>query len=187
MPAQLRRKLTYEDFERFPDDGQRHEILDGVHFVSPTPYVRHQLVLGELALQVHGFVRHHRHLGKVFLGPLDIVLSNHDIAAPDLLFIADSRSGIVTEKNIQGAPDLVVEIVSKDTCWRDFGLKRDRYELLGVEEYWVVDPDRDTMTVFRREGDLFVEPVRLSAAADDRLTTSLLPGLEILLRDLFAR
>jgi Uma2 family endonuclease len=187
MPALPRRKLTYEDFEKIPDDGKRHEILDGVHFVSPTPYVRHQFVLGELALQVHGFVRHHRHLGKVFLGPLDIVLSRHDIAAPDLLFIADSRSGIVAEKNVQGAPDLVVEIVSRDTRWRDFGLKRDRYELLGVGEYWVVDPDRDTMTVFHREGDLFVEPVRFSAAADDCVTTPLLPGLEIPMRDLFAR
>jgi Uma2 family endonuclease len=179
-------KLTYEDFERIPEDGLRHEILDGVHVVSPSPTLRHQRISGRLHLALGSFVKAHA-LGEVFYAPADVLLAEHDIVEPDLFFVAQARAGILTEKNVQGAPDLVVEILSPGSRHRDLVVKRERYELLGVQEYWVVDADRDTVAVYRRESDRFRRPLRLSAAADDRLTTPLLPGLEIGLRDLFAR
>jgi Uma2 family endonuclease len=179
-------RLTYQDLLELPDDGKRHEILDGAHFVLETPYLRHQRVSGRLMMRIYG-LQESSGLGETLIGPFNVVLSEHDVALPDILFVSEGRKGIVTEENIQGAPDLMIEIVSPDTRTRDFGLKRDRYERFGVEEYWVADPDGDTVSVFRREGNRFADPLVLSASADDRLTTPLLPGLEIRLGDVFAR
>jgi Uma2 family endonuclease len=180
-----RRKLTYEDYERIPDDdGLRHEILDGEHYVSPAPFTQHQRVAVKLSVCLHFFVEEHG-LGEVLTAPCDVLLSRHDIAQPDILFISTERAGIATEKNIQGAPDLLVEILSDDTRKRDEGIKREIYERSGVNEYWLVDPVRQTALVYRREGGRFQRTGRFAAAAGDVLTTPLLPGLEIPLAKIF--
>jgi Uma2 family endonuclease len=180
------RKLTYQDFERFPDDGQRHEILDGVHVVSPSPTPEHQFFLTDLAEILNRFVRERR-LGRVSVAPLDVLLSQHDIVEPDLLFVSTERLGIVGPKNLGGAPDLVAEVLSPGTRRRDLGEKRARYEQLGVQEYWVFDLDAATTQVYRREGTGFLPPIFLAAGRNDLLTTPLLPGLEISLREVFER
>jgi Uma2 family endonuclease len=180
----VRRKLDYQDYVHFPDDGQRYEILDGECYVTPAPTVGHQGVSAELHLVLGAFVRAHR-LGRVLYAPVDVLLSEHDIAQPDLLFVSNERAGIFTAANIQGAPDLVIEVLSDSTRRRDEGLKRDRYERCGVGEYWLLDPRRRTVRVLRRSGAGFLPPVELSAAAGDFLTTPLFPGLEISLREVF--
>lgn len=185
MAVHSPRKLTYEDFEKIPEDGSRHEILDGAHVVTPAPTPFHQSVSSATFVALYTLVRERR-LGKVFYAPLDVVLSDHDIVEPDILFISAARVGILTDKNAQGAPDLIVEILSPRTRHRDLGEKRACYELLGVLEYWVLDPDTATALLFRRHGDGFLPPIRLSAEADERLTTPLLRGLEIPLREVFA-
>jgi Uma2 family endonuclease len=185
MAAHSPRKLTYEDFAKIPEDGRRHEILDGAHVVTPAPTPLHQGVSGAIFVALYTFVRERR-LGKVFYAPLDVILSDHDIVEPDILFISSARVGILTDKNAQGAPDLVVEILSPGSWRWDLGRKRARYELLGVLEYWVLDPDGATALLFRRDGECFLSPIRLSAELDERLTTPLLPGLEIPLREVFA-
>jgi Uma2 family endonuclease len=179
-----RRKLTYEDYVLFPEDRQRHEILDGEHYVTPAPPFRHQGVAGNLHLILGPFVREHR-LGSVYFAPADVLLSKHDIVQPDLLFISNERAGIVTEANAQGAPDLVIEILSDSTRRRDETLKRDLYDRFGVREYWIADPQRRAVRVFRRSGAGFVAPQEFSAAAGDVLTTPLLPGLTIRVSEIF--
>lgn len=178
------RKLTYEDYLRFPDDGRRHEILDGEHYVTAVPYPWHQAILGELYLWIGNFLRQNR-LGRVFFAPVDVLLSKHDIVQPDLLFISNERLTALTEKNVQGAPDLVVEVLSGSTRRTDEGLKLERYELLDVREYWAVDPSRNVVRVYRRSGDRLRKEAELTAAAGDRLTTPLMPGLEIPLTEVF--
>jgi Uma2 family endonuclease len=89
----------------------------------------------------------------VFLSPLDVVLSYYDVVEPDLLFIAGDQAGIMTEKNIQGAPALVVEVLSKSTRKRDAQTKRRLFERTGVREYWLVDPELDTVQIFRPSAD----------------------------------
>src|SRR5579885_1440196 len=106
----VRRKLTYEDYILFPEDGQRHEILDGEHYVTPAPTLHHQDAIGNLFLKLAPFVREHR-LGKVYLSPADVLLSEHDVVQPDLFFVSNERRAILTEANAQGAPDLVIEIL----------------------------------------------------------------------------
>jgi Uma2 family endonuclease len=177
-----RRKLTYEDYVLFPEDGQRHEIIDGEHYVSPAPIPKHQLVLVELTTSLNSFVKPRR-LGRILAAPTDVLLSRHDIVQPDLLFISNERASILNDKNIQGAPDLMIEILSKSTRKLDEDLKPGRYEQLGVREYWIVDPIAEWVRVFRKEGESLRQMAELSVG--DVLTTPPLPGLEIPLRDLF--
>jgi Uma2 family endonuclease len=179
----LPRKLTYDDYALTPEDGQRHEILDGEHYVSPAPFMRHQDVAANLFDELSPFVRKHR-LGKVRFAPVDVVLSIHDIVQPDLFFISTQRLGIITEANVQGAPDLVIEILSEKTRRQDEGLKREIYERYGVQEYWTFNPDRKSARIYRRIGNRLRLVAELSAAGDV-LTSPLLPGLEIRLADIF--
>jgi Uma2 family endonuclease len=181
---QANRKLTYEDWLRFPEDGQRHEILDGRHYVTATPTLGHQGASGNLYLILAPFVREHR-LGRIYYAPVGVILSPHDIVEPDLLFVSNRRAGILTEAIVQGAPDLAIEILSPSTRRRDETLKRDRYELWGVEEYWLVDGRRQLVCVYRRSGAGFGAPEEFFATAGDVLTTPLLPGLEIRVADIF--
>lgn len=179
-----RRNLTYEDYVLFPEDGQRHEIIDGEHYVSPAPIPKHQRVSMRLSVRVGGLVET-RQLGEVYAAPIDVLLSRHDVVQPDLLFNSNERTAILKEKNIQGAPDLVVEILSDSTRKLDEHLKLARYELLGVLEYWIVDPIAERAHVFRAAEEELRRVAELSAEAGDVLTTPLLPGLEIPLRELF--
>lgn len=178
-------KLTYEDFLQLPDDGLRHEILDGEHFVSAAPNVRHQVVLVNLLMALHAFVKP-RQLGRVFVAPLDVLLSPHDVVEPDLLFVRAERSGLITTANVQGAPDLLIEVLSPAGRKRDEVIKRDRYEQTGVAEYWLVDPEAETVKVFRREGERYGRPQLLTLRDGDVLTTPLLPELVIPLATVFA-
>jgi Uma2 family endonuclease len=180
----VRRKLTYEDYVLFPEDGKRHEILDGEHYVMPAPSLDHQGFSLNLSSRMGPFVREHR-LGLLRYAPTDVLLSEHDIAQPDLLFVSNERAHILTKANIQGAPDLVVEILSDSTRQRDETLKRDLYERFGVLEYWLVDPQRRMVKVFRRSGARFLAPREFLATAGDVLTTPLLPGFEIPVREIF--
>ena len=180
-----RTKLTYEDFLELPDDGRQHEIIDGEHYVTASPVTRHQRILGNLQFSIKAFLRDHD-LGEVFLSPLDVLLSDFDIVEPDLIYLGRERWSVLTEANLQGAPDLVVEILSPGTQGRDLGLKRKLYERSEVREYWIVDPDADTIEVLRHLGESGFEPVALlRRAARDSLSTPLLPGLEIPLEELF--
>jgi Uma2 family endonuclease len=179
-----RRKLTYEDYVLIPEDGLRHEILDGEHYVSPAPKEAHQSASIYLSSTLFFFVRSQR-LGRVYTAPFDIRLSEYDIAQPDLIFISNERLGILNEDNAKGAPDLVIEILSDSTRRIDEGIKRRIYERSGVLEYWMADPKRRLVTVIRRTGDGFGLAEVLSAEAGDVLITPLLPGLEIRVSEIF--
>ena len=184
-PAHSRTKLTYEDYVRFPDDRLRHEIIDGEHFVTPVPVTRHQRISRRLLYSLEDYLQKHP-IGEVFHAPFDVLLSEFDIVEPDLIYLSKARAYFLTEKNLQGPPDLVVEILSPGTRRRDERLKRDLYERVGVREYWLVDPGRNVVTVQRRGKSGFKTPREHSASAGDTLRTSLLPKLRISLRTLFA-
>jgi Uma2 family endonuclease len=177
------RKLTYEDYVHFPDDGKRHEILDGEHWVTPAPSIRHQWVLTRLTARLETFAED-RQLGRVLVAPTDVLLSEHDIVQPDLLFVANERLGAFTEQNLQGAPDLAIEVLSPSTRIQDEQVKLERYERTGVREYWIVDPWRQTIRIFRRQAEGFGPAEELSQS--DVLSTPLLPGLALPLSKIFA-
>jgi len=174
--------LTYADLEAFPDDGLRRELLDGELIVSPSPILRHQEILGRLHLVMGNHLAQHGG-GKLFLAPLDVVLSDHNVLEPDLLFVADAKRAILTVKNVQGAPSLVIEVVSNSRI--DRVRKRDIYARFGIGEYWVVDPEADRVEIYRLDGERYAKPEILEQ--DDDLACDLLPGLRIDLRALFVR
>jgi Uma2 family endonuclease len=187
MPTASERdtRLTYQDFCRIPDDGLRHEIIDGVHYVTPTPIVRHQQLAGRLHLAIGSFLEKQPAIGQVFFAPLDTIFTPHDVVEPDLLFVAADQLDILTEPNVQGAPALVIEILSPSTRKRDLGIKRQLFDRGGVREYWVVDPRANTVTVFQRAVDgSFPRVAQLGK--DAMLTTPLLPGFTMALAKLFA-
>ena len=176
-------KLTYDDLELLPDDGKRHEIIDGDHYVTPSPMLRHQDVAGRLYSKILTFLNDHP-LGWVYIAPTDVVLTPTDVVVPDLLFVSRERQSILTPKNLQGAPDLVLEVLSNSTRRTDEMVKRKLYERFGVAEYWVADPVVDRIRIYR-QADAFARAVELSAEAGDSLTTPLLPGLSIPLTEIF--
>jgi Uma2 family endonuclease len=180
-------RLTYDDFLLFPDDGQRHEIIDGEHYVTPSPIPRHQALLGRLYFEVEHHIRQHPGIGRVFLSPLDVVFTKWDVVEPDLLFVAHTQADIVTDKNIQGAPALVVEILSPATRRKDEQVKLRLFERGGVGEYWILDPDRNLVKVFSRQPDgSFPLTAELSRERLDVLKTPLIPDLAISVFELFA-
>ena len=179
MAPQTSIKLTYEDYAAIPDDGRRHEIIDGEHYVNPAPNIRHQIISMRLSLAL-GNVVYGEGLGHLYHPRTDVVLSNGEIVEPDLFFVSNARMGIVKSLNVQGAPDLVIEILSSNREF-DERLKFQGYERTGVLEYWIVDPFEDSVKIFRRAGDRFQR-----VEVGETLTTPLLPSLVLPLDKLFA-
>jgi Uma2 family endonuclease len=178
------RKLTYEDYLLFPEDGRRHELIDGEHLVSPAPPLRHQRSVARLSVLLGTFIEENP-LGEALLGPFDVILTEHEVVQPDLLFVSNERAAIWTEQGTRGAPDLVIEVFSPETRKVDETLKLSLYEREDVREYWMFDPERKFARVFRRQGDSLVALLDLSAVAGDVLETPLLPGLLIPLAKVF--
>jgi len=185
-PSASRVKLTYDDLMLFPDDGRRHELIDGEHYVTPSPNIGHQEILGRLYLLIGNWLAEHP-VGRAYFAPLDIVFSNFDVVEPDLLYMSNERAAeIITPMHVHGVPELVVEIGSKGTRRRDETIKLRLYDRSGVSEYWFVDPEVDVVRVYRREGGQFSRAIELSREAGDVLTTSLLPGLDLELSRIFS-
>lgn len=179
MPVDTR--LTYEDYCNLPNDGKRYEIIDGELFVTPSPRRLHQIVVGNLHLELGSFVKAHR-LGRVFVAPFDVVFSHFDIVEPDLLYISNARSAVLTEKNVQGAPDLLVEVLSETTAEVDRTTKLKLYARYGVQEYWIIDPEGPSAEIYRRQKEGFELAAKLKSP--DSLTSPLFPGFNLTLRKL---
>jgi len=178
-------KLTHDDFVLFPDDGKRHELIDGEHYVTPSPNTKHQTVSSNLHLLIASWLEANP-VGRVFYAPYDVVFSQFDIVEPDLLYLSNERAAeVITPQNVRGTPEIVVEIASAGTRHRDETVKRRLYERSGVSEYWVVDPEVDVLRIYRRSGESFDRPIELSREANDILITPLLDGLELPLSRIF--
>lgn len=176
-------KFTVDDYMTTPED-KRYQLLDGELVLAPSPTNKHQTIALLLSMALHQFV-FDNHLGQVWFAPLDVILSNYDVVQPDILFVSDGREDIVTEANIQGAPDLVVEILSPATEQYDRGYKRTLYSRHGVQEYWIVDPSAETVEVLT-ETD---QGLTLTAtySRNEALVSPLLSGLSIDLDQIFSR
>ena len=146
-------KLTYEDYCNAPED-VRYELLDGELVIVPSPKEIHQRIQLAIGMALALFVQNHA-LGRLYFAPFDVLFTDNDVVQPDLIFVSNEREHIVTEDNIQGAPDLLVEIHSASTADRDKYFKRGLYERHGVVEYWMVDPYDKTVTVLRLGEDRY--------------------------------
>jgi Uma2 family endonuclease len=175
-------KFTVADYLTAPED-KRYQLLDGEMILAPAPTTRHQRILRRLAVVLDEFTASH-HLGEVFLAPYDVVLSNYDVVQPDILFVSNERARFITAANIQGAPDLVVEILSPATEQYDRGYKRTLYARHGVREYWIIDPDAETVEVLA-ESDEGLTPVA-TYGVSETLVSPLLGSLSVALGQIFS-
>jgi Uma2 family endonuclease len=176
------RLLGWEDYAAIPSDGRRHEILEGDWYMTPPPFAKHQWVSRNLETILWAHVRA-LNLGVVLDAPLDVILDEHTIVQPDLIFIAQTRREIICNQ-IQGAPDLVVEIASPSTHALERGLRYQIYARHGVANYWIVDPGPELLDEFRLAADGGYDLVsRHEGAATVR--PALFPGLEFPLVDLW--
>ena len=175
-------KRTYEDYRATADD-KRYELLNGDLMMVPAPNIKHQSILIRLGRELSRFTEENG-LGEVYVAPVDVVLSDTDVVQPDVLFISRAREHTITDENVRGAPDLVIEILSPSTADRDVGYKHDLYGRHGVLEYWIVDPTAESVAVHRqRDGRLELAG---TFSRRDSLATALLEGLQLELGDIFA-
>ena len=174
-------KRTYADYLETSDD-ERYELLHGELVMAPAPREIHQSILGRLHIDMGVFLDEHN-LGYIYFSPFDVVLSDENVVQPDLLFISNERAHIITPENIQGAPDLVVEILSPATAERDRNVKFELYAEHGVHEYWIVDPDARTITVFLLDEGAFEEVDTYSEG--ETLTSPMLTGFTFKLEGKF--
>ena len=178
-------KLTYADLCQMPEDGLRHELIDGVHSVSPSASARHQQVVVETLFRIRDYLETHP-VGHVYVAPLDVVLSEHNVVEPDVFFLTTEQAASQTGIHVHGAPALAIEVLSPGSRKMDRDEKRRVYDRFGVQEYWIVDPDREAIHVHRRDADEALRHVAdLTRAAADTLTTPLLPGFACSLEVLF--
>ena len=137
-------RLTYEDYAALPDDGRRYELHEGELSVTPAPGLSHQDILGNLFVILRGHVNE-RGLGKVFIAPVDCILEHITVVQPDIVFVEVARRSILSERGIEGAPTLVVEVISPSTGSIDRRRKLQLYARYAVPYYWIVDPPARTI------------------------------------------
>jgi len=140
------------------------------------------MVSGRIELLLRQFV-YEKELGEIFDSPIDVYFSEEDTFQPNIIFISKKRLNIIGKTKIEGAPDLVIEILSPFTAYYDLGRKYEVYEKRGVKEYWVVHPERKSIEIYQNEGGQF----RLIQTAKEAGTINslLLKGLKIGLEKIF--
>ncbi len=171
-----RRVYTYDELVReFPESTQPCELWDGYLIMSPTPSFLHQKIVFRFHRALHDWVEAHK-LGEVVSAPIDMVLSAHRVTQPDVIFIAKERMEII-KRVIMGPADLAVEVVSLGGRNRDRIEKRDLYEQHGIKEYWIIDPEAETVDVLTLENGRY--ELMMRRGAGQTATSRLLQGFEI--------
>lgn len=176
-------KFTYEDYCLMPED-RRYELIEGEFFVVPSPSVIHQRISANLGAILRRYALE-KECGEVLYAPLDVVLSPQDVVQPDIMFISRERAHIVTDANIRGAPDLVVEILSPSTAERDRTIKKKLYTRYGVRELWLVNPGAQTVEVYTLEEGAEAAPHLYARTGKKPLVSPVLKDLTVNLGEVF--
>lgn len=178
--------LTYDDLRATPEDGRRYELLGGEILVTASPTTKHQRAVKRLEDRL--FDAEEAGQGTMWAAPIDVYLDEHNVVVPDLIFVRADRQQIVSDEKIEGAPDLVVEVLSPSTARTDIGRgtkgKLRLYERFGVPYYWLVDPTRETIAVYTLHEGSYPEPPVVYASG--ALVCPLFPDFPIDINRLFA-
>jgi len=143
----LQQKWTYEEMQEHLPPEARAEIINNCLFMSPAPSAEHQRLLKKIFRILDGFVEE-KGLGEVNLAPFDVILDDDNVVQPDLFFLSKEKQDRIIDQGLAGIPDLVVEILSPSSFYRDTVQKKDLYESFGVREYWIADPANKVIEVF---------------------------------------
>lgn len=175
--------FTYHDYIILPEDGKRYEIIEGELTMVAGPYSIHQITSQNLEYSLENFIKG-KNIGRYFHAPIDVVLSKINVVKPDILFIARENQHMITEKNIAGAPDLVIEIISPSSAYYDLIEKKEIYEKYGVREYWLVDPKKQWVEVYQNVNQQFERVQR--ADRDGQVASLVLRGFNLSLTAIFS-
>ena len=179
--APLTRPLTYDDLAAMPDDGKRYELINGELYELTGPSTKHQRSSRRLLVRLDRFVDIND-LGEVFDAPIDVYFTPHIVVQPDIVYVSYERESIVKQQKIEGTPNLLMEVLSPSNRSHDVITKAAIYALFGVPEYWLVDPEAETIRVqILRDG--VYHPVE---SIDGIARSQVLPGFEVNPTDIFA-
>lgn len=175
--------VTYDMYADMPDDGQRYEIIDGIlELMTPGPSTNHQIICGEIGYRLMSNCRSDY---LIYHAPLDVILSDINVVQPDLIMIHRSRLHIVTKRGVEGAPDLVVEVLSPGSRKRNRVIKQGVYAEHGVPEYWIVDADARTLELYRLfEGESSYALIDVFEG-NDAVASDRLPCVSFMASDIF--
>jgi Uma2 family endonuclease len=176
--------LTVENYKLLPETGPRYQLIQGDLYMAPAPNRFHQEISRNLQFELHSYLKRNR-VGKLFNAPFDVYLDAVNVFQPDIVIVLNERLGILTDDGAEGAPELVVEILSQKTRSLDLVNKKQEYARAGVKELWIIDPEPRTITVyqFALNG---VEKIR-QVDQRDTLSTDLLPGFHLAVETIFER
>lgn len=181
LPAYKEKRYTYKDYLEITDDN-RYEVIEGGLIMVPAPFPYHQEVSKLIGFELIKFVEGNKQ-GKVLFAPCDVVFNEENVVQPDILVILNENLQIIKEKNISGAPDLVIEILSNSTAHKDLIKKRRLYERFKVKEYWIVDPMEKSITVYSLK-EKKIEEIK-TFSADETLSSPLLKKFALHIKDIF--
>jgi len=176
-----KKKLTYQDYMKTPDD-KRYELINGELIEMPAPFIIHQRILRKLGFRLDHFINNNK-LGEIFIAPCDVVFDDENVHQPDLLFISKERSQIIDEKNVKGAPDIAIEIVSKSSAYTDFVVKKGLNEKFGVKEYWIVVPEEKTIEIYLLQDNKYNLFKQFNV--EETLESPSLKGFKLTLKEVF--
>jgi Uma2 family endonuclease len=188
MPLlQQGKQYTYADYLTWPED-ERWEIIDGVPYMQATPTPLHQEISGNL------FVQFHQYLSgkpcKIYLAPFSVILSQNEknekeiknVVEPDITIICDKSK--IDDKGCKGTPDMIIEIISPSSIKKDRITKFNKYEKVGVLEYWIVEPEQKIISLFALQKDQAYGRPKLYTD-EDKITSTIFPDLTIDLNEIF--
>lgn len=186
MSAKVEPLLTIADLEAMPDDENRYELFEGELFVSRAPSLSHQRVIANLVMLIRNYLEQNP-IGEVLPTP-GVIFDEYNSAIPDIVFITSEQiSNIGISERIHEAPALAIEIVSpgKENARRDREVKRQVYSKFGVKEYWIADPEKRALEIYRLER----ETLKLVATLmdEDEITTPILPGFSCKANRIFSK
>jgi Uma2 family endonuclease len=165
--------LTVENYKLLPETGPRYQLIQGDLYMAPAPNRFHQEISRNLEFELQGYLKRNP-IGKLFHAPFDVYLDEINVFQPDIIVVSNERLGILTEEGAEGAPDLVVEILSPKTRRLDLVNKKQEYARAGVKELWIIDPEARTVTMhrFNLDGSEIVSELD----ENQTLRSPLLPG-----------
>ncbi|MFI5263740.1 MAG: Uma2 family endonuclease [Candidatus Kapaibacterium sp.] len=182
MPLTEPNLATIEDYNAL-EEGAPYQLIGGELVMSPSPTLFHQEILANIYSALRAFINK-KELGKIYFAPLDVQLSNSDVYQPDILFIRKERLHLLEGDRISIAPDLVVEILSPSNAYYDLTRKKAMYCEHGVEEYWIVDPEQETIELLVKDGTYYRTEAIFRKPAE--LHSPMFPGFSMKLEEVFA-
>jgi len=179
-----KKKLTVRDYELMPQGREILQLIDGDFYMTPAPIFKHQEVSKNIESEFIRFLDKNP-VGKIIHSPLDFYVDRFNVVQPDLVYISKENYRIISERGIEGPPDIIIEILSPSTEEIDLNLKMDLYWRIGVREYWIVNIEKEEIQVYEIKEDSFKLRKNYRKINNEKIKTPIVPGLEIDLNKVF--